>query len=170
MFEQLNTVIALFSGNLKANILTGVIMVSAIIVFIGLLKPLLFDRIKVKALRKATIALSEIAICFSVAAVAFWVNHFNFNYYIYAASALFISTVVVYWFYENTCLRNLIHKVGSIALAKFTGITVGLLSAKDKKEIKAELTKVNVDIKKAVRNELAPLVKKANHDKELNNL
>ncbi len=171
MLETLKEVLALFSGNAKNNILTGVIMVSAIIVFIGLLKPLLFDRIKVKALRKAIIALSEIAICFTTVAVAFWVNHFNFHYYLYASAGLFIATVITYWFYENTCLRNLIHKVGSITLGKIYGIAVGLLKPRDKQEIKAEIKKVNTDIKKAVHNELAPLVKKAaSHDKELNNL
>lgn len=170
MLETLKEVLALFSGNAKNNIMTGVIMVSAIIVFIGLLKPLLFDRIKVKAFRKAAIALSEIVVCLATVAVAFWVNHFNFHYYLYASAGLFIATVVTYWFYENTCLRNLIHKVGSIALAKIFGITEGLLKPKTNAQIKSEIKMVHTDIKRAVRNELAPTVKKPTHDKDLNNL
>ena len=171
MLETLKEVLALFSGNAKDNIITGVIMVSAIIVFIGLLKPLLFDRIKVKAFRKTAIALSEIAICLSATAIAFWVNHFNFHYYLYASAGLFVATVITYWFYENTCLRNLIHKVGSIALGKIYGVAVGLLKPRTNAEIKTEIKNVQADIKNAVRNELAPIAKKAQiHDKELNNL
>lgn len=170
MFEQLRLAVALLMGNLKENIITGVIMVSAIIVFIGLLKPLLFDRIKCKPLRKAAIAFSDIVVCLAATAVAFWVNGLSFGYYLYAAIVVFLATIVVYWFYENTCLRNLIQKIGSIMLTKAAQIATGFLTDKEKKDLKTELNSAKQEIKKTLKNELHSASPKKKSDKELSNL
>lgn len=166
MFEQFFNTIALFMSNFKENVLTGVIMVSAIIVFIGLLKPLLFDRIKFKPLRKAAIAFSSAACCFIATATTFWIESIDFSYYWYATAAVFSVMVVVYWFYENTCFRNLIKKIGTIVLTKLYNSFLAIMNKNDVQDIKKEVAAVKSEIRKELKLEKS----KVKTDKELKNL
>jgi FtsH-binding integral membrane protein len=166
MFEQFFNIIALFMSNFTENVLTGVIMVSAIIVFIGLLKPLLFDRIKFKPLRKAAIAFSSAACCFIATAFTFWLKSIDFSYYLYATAAVFAFMVIVYWFYENTCFRNLIKKIGTIVLTKLYNSLLAIMNKKDAQEIKQEV----IAVKNEIRKELKLDKSKVKTDKELSNL
>ena len=168
MLELLRNAVVLFWGNLSENIFSGVVMVSAIIVFIGLLKPILFDRIKFKPLRKVAIAFTDVLACLIATAIAFWMNGIDFYYFFPAAIGVFVATVVVYWFYENTCLRNLIQKIGTIVLSKLAKIATGILDDKEKKEIKKELEAAKNEIKHTLKGELNTAKKKG--DKELSNL
>jgi hypothetical protein len=145
-------------------------MVSAIIVFIGLLKPILFDRIKFKPLRKVAIAFTDVLSCLLATAIAFWMNGIDFYYFFPEAIGVFVATVVVYWFYENTCLRNLIQKIGSIMLTKIAQIATGFLTDKEKKDLKTELNSAKQEIKKTLKNELHSASHKQKSDKELSNL
>ena len=131
-----------------------VIMVSAIIVLIGLMKPILFNKIASKNIRKAALAFSNVALCFASALVLFWIKAWNFDYYIYAASALSVSCIVTYWFYENTCLRNLIDVIGKIALRKVANIALLTVTKDDVNEVKAELQKTTAELKAQTRNEI----------------
>ena len=168
MLELLRNAVVLFWGNLSENIFSGVVMVSAIIVFIGLLKPILFDRIKFKPLRKVAIAFTDVLACLIATAIAFWMNGIDFYYFFPAAIGVFVATVVVYWFYENTCFRNLIQKIGTIVLSKLAKIATGILDDKEKKEIKKELEAAKNEIKHTLKGELNTAKKKG--DKELSNL
>lgn len=166
MFEQFFNMIALFMSNFKENVLTGVIMVSAIIVFIGLLKPLLFDKIKFKPLRKAAIAFSSAICCFIATAITFWVYKIDFSFYVSVTAVVFVAMVIVYWFYENTCLRNLIKKIGTIVLTKLYNSFVAIMNKDDVQDIQKEVIAVH----KEIRNELKLEKSKAKTDKELSNL
>lgn len=166
MFEQFFNNIALFVSNLKENVLTGVIMVSAIIVFIGLLKPLLFDKIKLKPLRKVAIAFSSAVCCFIATAITFWIKSIDFSYYFYVTAAVFAFMVVVYWFYENTCFRNLIKKIGTIVLTKLYNSLLAIMNKNDAQEIKQEVVALRNEIRKELKTEKS----KVKTDKELNNL
>ena len=166
MLEQITNIFALFTSNFADNFLTGVIMVSAIIVFIGILKPLLFDKIQFKPLRKAALALSCVASCFIATAVTFWAYGIAFSYYLYASFAVFVFTVIVYWFYENTCLRNLIKKIGTIVLSKVYKAVSNIINKNDVEQLKAEVKAVRLEVK----NELKLGKAKVKTDKELNNL
>ena len=168
MLELLRNAVVLFWGNLSENFFAGVVMVSAIIVFIGLLKPILFDRIKFKPLRKVAIAFTDVLACLIATAIAFWMNGIDFYYFFPAAIGVFVATVVVYWFYENTCFRNLIQKIGTIVLSKLAKIATGILDDKEKKEIKKELEAAKNEIKHTLKGELNTAKKKG--DKELSNL
>ncbi len=166
MLEQITNIFALFMSNFTENVLTGVTMVSAIIVFIGLMKPLLFDKIQFKPLRKAAIALSCVASCFIATAVTFWAYGIAFSYYLHASAAVFVFTVIVYWFYENTCLRNLLKKIGTIVLSKIYKTASNILSKNDVEAVKAEVKAVKAEIKQ----ELKLGKSKVKTDKELKNL
>lgn len=168
MFDYISAFMEALKGNIYENIIYGMIMVSAIIVLIGLLKPLVFDKIKWKPLRKAMIAVADITCCFVATAIAFWSRGASFEYYLISTAVVFVATVVVYWFYENTCFRDLIHKIGSITIKKAISVFTAIVENKDAKEIKKEIDKVQKELKTIARNELSVATKKV--DKELKNL
>lgn len=122
-----------------------VLMVSGIIVAIGLLKPLLYDKIKNKQIRKVALAFSNVALCFISALVIYVVQDWNLEYYLASAIALSVSCIVTYWLYENTCLRNLIGTIGGIVLKKVANKV--LLNTNDVAEIKEEAKKAVVEFR-----------------------
>ena len=141
-------------------IIMGVVMVSAIIVLIGLLKPFTFDKIPFKPLRKVALALTNVGLSFAATAICFWIYSIPFMYYLYGAGCVTLATIITYWLYENTCLRNLIHFIGSHTLGKI--IPVFFNNKNDVKKLKEEL--------KNVGNELAKSTKKTLTDKSDNEL
>lgn len=161
--------------NVKAHyldlIVVGVIMVSAIIMFIGILKPVLFNKIKNKGVRKGLLALSDIVFAFIATAVYFLIESINWEYYWVASAITSLATIVAYWVYENTSLRTLIEKIGTIALKKFVRVGLALFTADEKSEVEQTLNTVIDEVKSATKAELkstSNALKKG--DKELENL
>ena len=144
-------------------IIMGVVMVSAIIVLIGLLKPFTFDKIPFKPLRKVALAFSNIALSFAATAICFWVYSIPFMYYWYGATIVCFATIITYWIYENTCLRNLIHTIGSLTLGKL--IPVFFNNKNDVDKLKKELQNVGNELTKTAKKSLTDT-----SDKELKNL
>ena len=116
-----------------------VLMVSGIIVAIGLLKPLLYNKIKNKQIRKVALAFSNVILCFVCVLVTFVIRGWDLNYYLASAIVLSVSCIVTYWLYENTCLRNLIDMIGSIVLKNVANKV--LLNTADVANIKDEAKK-----------------------------
>lgn len=170
MLANIEQVLTLFGENYQDIIVCGLIMVSAIIVAIGLLKPLLFNRIPNKHIRKAALALSNVAACFLTVLVYFFVRGFTFEYYIIASTALSVTCIVTYWFYENTCLRNLIGLIGSIVLRKVLKVSLFALTAEDVDAVKAELKKTGEELKAHTKQELKKTVNQVKEDKDLKTL
>lgn len=163
MFYNIEVAINFLKENWETFWLIGVIMVSAITVLIGLLKPILFNKIKIKALRKTCLAFSNVALCFIGNAILFFANNLNFDIYYHSSFATAIVSILWYWLYENTCLRDLIHKIGSVVLNKLKG---GQLTKKDQEEIVKEVKTIVAEVKKDHKK--AQKVVKT--DKELKNL
>jgi hypothetical protein len=82
---------------------------------------------------------------------------------------LFALTSVEYLLYENTCLRNLIHKIGIATIKKVADVAISLLNDNDKEDIKKEIEKVSRELSDGVKKEIKKSVSN-NSDKELNNL
>ena len=116
-----------------------VLMVSGIIFAIGLLKPLLYNKIKNKQIRKVALAFSNVILCFVCVLVTFVIRGWDLNYYLASAIVLSVSCIVTYWLYENTCLRNLIDMIGSIVLKNVANKV--LLNTADVANIKDEAKK-----------------------------
>ena len=85
-----------FGENINDILLCGVIMVSAIIVAIGLLKPILFNKIANKHLRKTALALTNVAACCVTVLVYFLICGISLDYYVMAAVSLSVSCIVTY--------------------------------------------------------------------------
>ena len=170
MIEQANAIFQYLITNRWEYIIWGAIMVSAIIVIIGILKPIAFDKIPYKALRKACLAATNVAFSFASTAICYWVNDINFKWYWYGAAIISIATIITYWLYETTCLRNLIHKIGTMTLKKVWGILKNIFDKDDVEDIKNEFLTVQNTLTSATRQEVKSAIANVNHDKELNNL
>ena len=148
----------------------GVIMVSAIIVLIGILKPLLFNRIPWKPLRKACLAFTNVALCFAGVAIWYWIENIVFDFYWQTSIAISCFSIIVYWLYENTCLRDLIGKVGKLTLGKVGNVICLAIEGKDEDTIKKEIELSRESLKKATKEEITLVTHKVKTDNELKNL
>lgn len=109
----------LFCINYKTLMTAGIIMASMIIVLIGALKPLLFNKIKNGCLRGALLSVANVFCSFAFVAVAFWIKGISFEYYWFTAFCFCVFCVFLYWAYENlTQARAGIHKLGSFLWKK----------------------------------------------------
>ena len=95
-----------------------IIMVSAVIVLMGILKSILFNRIKNKSVRCVVLSFSSLALMFATLAVFFVINGFDFKWYLLSGTVVSCIMIVTYWLYENTKLRDAIHKIGSFVITK----------------------------------------------------
>lgn len=170
MLANIQNVMPILSANFNDIIVSGFIMVSAIIVAIGLFKPILFDRIKNNQVRKVALAFSNVALCFFSVFVIFLIKELNFEYYLTSAIALTITCIITYWLYENTCLRNLIGTIGRIALKKVANIAIFAVNADDINEIKTEAKKVADELKAQTSKSLKKATNEIKEDKDLKGL
>jgi hypothetical protein len=151
----------------------GAIMVSAIIFLVGTLKYFAFDKIKNKDLRKSVVAFSNIALSFGATSLYFLIEHINWRWYWVGAVITSITCIVIYWFYENSHLRELIHKIGSFAIDKFAYLAKVILAklvAKTDKSVEQEFKKVTSELKTFAKNEMQIATKKLKSDREFSNL
>lgn len=170
MLANIEKLFDIFRANYNDILVCVVIMVSAIIVAIGILKPLLFNRIPNKHVRKAALAFTNVALCFATAFVYFLVRDINFDYYIITATALSIACIVTYWLYENTCLRDLIGLIGGITLRKVLKVSLFALTTDDVEAVKTELKKTGAELKSYAKKELKKAPDKIKGDKDLKTL
>lgn len=171
MLANIKNMFLYFGAHYNDILLAVVIMVSSVIVAIGLLKPLAFNKIKNKYIRKAALAFSNVLGCFVSAFVYFLTEGWNLDYYLLAALALSAVCIVTYWFYENTCLRNLIELVGSLALRKTLSLAHLALTTDDVKTVEAEYNNAKAQLKASTKTELKKTtLTKTNTDKDLRGL
>lgn len=116
------TVYNYFMQNIETMIPMVVVMMSALIVFIGTLKPILFNRVSNKDLRGMLLFLTSIVLSFVSVAIAFLIKQYNFDYYWICGGLYAGGVIIMYAIYEHTPLRPSIHKIGSYVLAKMFGI------------------------------------------------
>lgn len=113
----------LFCINYETLMIAGILMASMLIVLIGALKPLVFNKIKNQYVRGSLLSLSNVVGSFVFVAIAFWLKHITFEYYWFTAICFCCFCIVLYWAYENlTQARAGIHKLGSFMWRKFLPI------------------------------------------------
>lgn len=95
-----------FIENPKASLLEVLMLVSIIIFLVGCIKPLI-KNIKNNNLKKVVLSFSSLIVTLPVVLVYFWIKHYSYNLYWFYYIIVSISTIILYWFYENTLLRNL---------------------------------------------------------------
>lgn len=154
MLKSIEAWFRLNQANYQEIIVCGLIMVSAVIVAIGLLKPLIFNKIKNKNLRGSAIAFTNVAACFLTVFVRFLIDGVGFEFYVLTATLLSCLSVIVYHLYEYTRLRNLIGLIGNITLRKIAKLSVFALTEEDVEAVKAEAKKVGQELKIETKNKL----------------
>jgi hypothetical protein len=164
MLKNIETWFRLNQANYQDIIVCGLIMVSAIIVAIGLLKPLIFNKIKNKNLRGSVIALTNVVACFLTVFVYFLINGIGFDFYVLAATSLSCLSIIVYHLYEYTRLRDLIGLIGNIALRKVAKFSIFALTEEDVEAVKAEAKKVGQELKIETKNKLKKVDVKVDKD------
>jgi hypothetical protein len=102
----------------------GLITVGVTIFLMGVLKKLFGDKIQNKLVRKTVLAFFSVVLVAPITATYLIFNTasgIDYFWYMYALNA--IGTIVVYWFYENTHLRELLALIGRNTIMKvFTAI------------------------------------------------
>lgn len=170
MLANIQKVLPIFGANYQDILVCGMIMVSAIIVAIGLLKSVLINKIKNVKLRGSILAFTNVAACYLTVLVYFLVKGFSLEFYAVAATSLAFLSIVTYWLYEYTRLRDLIGLIGSIALRKVMKVSLFALTEEDVNAVKAELKKTGDELKAHTKRELKKVAAKAKEDKDLKTL
>lgn len=155
--------LGILEGNIIEHFWAGVAIVSAIIVIIGILKPIVFDRIKQKQLRRLALAGTDIVSSLLSTLIYFSIEGISFTNYWIGSVAVFVLSVILYWIYENTCMRDGIHKVGKYVIVRLIKI---LTTMNNKSEAQQELKELSADAKVLAKT----AAKTAVNDKELDKL
>ena len=170
MFANIHHMLVYFELFSQDILVSVVIMTSAIIAAIGLLKPILFNKIKNENIRGAALAFSSVAASFLAALVFFLIKGWEFKYYTAAALALAGCTILTYWLYEFSRFRNLIKLIGTLALNRIIKTACFAATNDDVNAVKAELKKAGEELKSHTKTELKKAATTYKTDKDLKNL
>lgn len=117
---MIKQVIDIFMNNTEEIFTAVIIMVSAVIVLMEILKERVFNRIKNKNLRRFALSFSSIAIMYATVAGYFIVNTIDFKYFAICGSLVCVAMIVIYWFYKEFLqVRDGIFAIGSFVIRKF---------------------------------------------------
>ena len=123
-------------SNGQVLLVGGAIVVGAVIFLIGVMKKLFLDKIPNKLVRKMVLSFLSLILVFPATIVTLIYNGVDMQYLwvLYGINA--VSTIVVYWFYENTGMRNLFALIGKNTVFKLLS---AMFSHKDKNETAKEI-------------------------------
>ena len=131
----------------------GIIVVCAIIVLEGILKKAFLGKVKNKLLRKVLLAMASLILVFPATALYFVSDKISFDYYWYGCTVVAILTIVGYWLYENTALREAIGFIGNKTVVKFATVLYYAVKHPEK-DIREDLYSTNKQLKKVVKDKL----------------
>ena len=170
MFEHLVSFWEAIKPNFTDFVVEGAIMIYTVISTIGVLKKLLFDKIQNKGIRKFLLALMSLIFVFGGTTVQFLVKGLSFaDYWVYA-TVYSISTILIYWLYENFGIRSGLHKIGDLTLGKLWELACKILKkafAGEKLDVEKELLSGLDTIKQEVSKEIPSYIK---HDNDIEKL
>lgn len=163
--EKMKFIFNLLLDNWQQAVIGGCIMVCSIVVLMGILKKAILGKIPNKLLRKAVLAFSSIILAFPVTAIYFFAESIDFKYYGWACLLVAVATVIVYWLYENTCLRNLISLIGEKTVVKFASVIIASFTKKsDKEETQKMLSDATEELKNTVNKEISASINNTKDD------
>jgi hypothetical protein len=169
---------SLIFANWQRALLGGIIVVSVVIVLLGCLKGALINKITNKLARKIILAFSSVVLVFPLTALYFVVDGINFDHYWLGSAMNVVLTILAYWAYENTALRDFIHWVGKTVINKFTHYFVLRVTDVDNTQranttvLKETMGNLKVDVANQLvkSNFIQPNAKSSNHDTDLDNI
>lgn len=99
-------------------VIGGLVVVSVIIFLMGILKSLLINKVKNNLLRKIILSWGSLILTLPATAVSILCNGFSFEHFwgVYVINC--VEVILIYWFYENTALRNSLALIGKKVITK----------------------------------------------------
>lgn len=158
--ETLTFIFHILMANWQRAITGGIIVACAVIFIMGILKKALLGKITNKLLRKVVLSFASLVLTFPATALYFVGDNISFEWYWYACALTCALTVLVYWLYENTGLRDLIALIGRNTVGKYATVLIAAFTAgKGNDDTKNQLTKTTEELKDEVKKELKKQVK-----------
>lgn len=170
MLEHLASFWDALKPNFNDFVIEGVIMISAIITILGILKKFLFNKIKNKAVRKFLLSITSLVFVFVGTGAKFIIKSTPFADYLLYAIAYSLGTIVIYWFYESFGIRLGLHEIGKLTLNKLWKLVCKIFKkifAGEKVDVEKELLSGLDTIKQEVSKEIPTYIK---HDNDIEKL
>lgn len=136
MTEWLTEMVQFFSERGTDLLIGGAVLVGVIIFLVGILKTAIFNRITNKALRKTILALTSVALVAPGTLVLMLYEGIDLERFWVMFAVHAVCTIVVYWLYENTHVRDLVNLIGQSTVKK---IFVAVASGKSSGQVYAEV-------------------------------
>ncbi len=170
MQEFIAKVATVFFANWQRALLGGIIVISTVIAILGILKKVLINKISNKTVRKVVLAMSSIVLVFPITALYYVGDSINFDWYLIGCGLCAVGTILVYWIYENTALRNFIHWVGNLTIGRLIQYIALSIVNSNKNNNTTVLQEITSELKKEVKTGLIKGLTNNKHDKDLDNL
>ncbi len=138
----------------------GIIVACSVIFLMGVLKKFVFNKVQNKLARKVLLAFGSVVMTFPITALYFVTDSINFRWYWYGCAMTALLTIVTYWLYENTGLRNLIGVIGELTVNKWLKVIyVAFMNKAENTALKNQLAMTTAELKEEVRKEIHSKVK-----------
>lgn len=120
-----------FLSDWRSLLIGGVVVVGVVIFLMGVLKKTFINKVKNTIARKVILSWASVVMTLPATAVSIFCNGYDFQYFwgIFAVNA--VSTILIYWFYENTALRDALALLGK----KTIGMIVAVYTKEDAKTV-----------------------------------
>lgn len=105
-------------SNWQAILVGGAVIVGVVVFLMGLFKKFIGNRIHNKMLRKTVLSFLSLAIVPPITALYTFYNGWAWDMYWLNCVLYAVSTIVVYWFYEGTHLREMLGLIGAVTVGK----------------------------------------------------
>lgn len=146
----------------------GIIVACSVIFLMGILKKFVFNRVQNKLARKILLSFCSVVLTFPVTALYFVSDNINFQWYWWGCLLTSILTILTYWLYENTGLRNVIGVIGELTVNKWVRVIyVAFMNKLENTALKNQLAMTTAELKEEVRKEIHNTIKE---DKDLKGL
>jgi hypothetical protein len=111
----------LFTSNWNTVMLGGLVVVGVVMFLMGLLKPVVFDKITNKGVRKTVLSITSLILVFPATIVWIISKGWEWNWAVFwlLYTLNCIQTIVVYWLYEGTHIREALQLLGKKTIVKW---------------------------------------------------
>lgn len=154
--------------NWHRAVLGGIIVACSVIFLMGILKKIVFNRVQHKLARKVLLSFFSVVLVMPITAIYFVTDNISFTWYWWGCLLTAMLTILTYWLYENTGLRNVIGLVGELTVNKWVKVIyVAFMNKMDNAALKNQLAMTTAELKEEVRKEIHNTIKE---DKDLKGL
>lgn len=154
--------------NWHRALMGGIIVTCSVIFLMGILKKFVFNRVHNKLARKILLSFCSVVLVFPATAIYFVSDNISFTWYWWGCLLCAILTIVTYWLYENTGLRNVIGLVGELTVNKWLKVLYyAFINKTESKDLKNQFVMPTAELKEEIRKEIHTRIKEDNDLKGL---